>query len=322
MHVCYFIGQSRHLKKCWIRPLPIPDHRRHWRMFRGNELNRFAITLGSCRRTRSDYLRSFCREDLRQLLIINSQIIINLLKTFSERVRTTNAQFIEHVVRKEKLALVGQMAMLIIHDIKNPLTIIRMQAELVERETGAPGRCKSIVRNADHITSMANDLLDFSRDKVSLKLRQISPESWLDDLLSLLQPMVENRKINLQAEVLTTDLLPLDSDRMTRAVYNLCVNAIQAMHEGGSLTIRIWRDQRGFEIAIIDDGPGIPEDIRDRLFDPFVTSGKQGGTGLGTSIAKKIIEDHGGQISFETQAGIGTTFRIRLPGLPSEATRE
>ena len=82
-------------------------------------------------------LRSFCREDLRQLLIINSQIIINLLKTFSERVRTTNAQFIEHVVRKEKLALVGQMARSIIHDIKNPLTIIRMQAELVERETGA-----------------------------------------------------------------------------------------------------------------------------------------------------------------------------------------
>jgi len=267
-------------------------------------------------------LRVFRREDLHQLLIINPQIVINLLKSFSERMRTTNTQFIEQIVREEKLALVGQMARSIIHDIMNPLTVIRGQAQLLERDGCLTGRCQSILRNADHITTMANDLLDFSRGSVSLKLRHIAPNAWLDDVLGLLKPMIENRKITLSGEALTTDLLQIDADRMTRAVYNLAANAIQAMQGDGTLTVRISRDQQGFEIAVIDNGPGIPEEIRDRLFDPFVTSGKRGGTGLGTSIAKKIIEDHGGQINFETQTGIGTTFHIRLPGLPSEAVRE
>lgn len=273
-------------------------------------------------------LRVFSREDLHQLLIINPQIIINLLKSFSERVRMTNTQFIEEIIREEKLALVGQMARSIIHDIKNPLQVIRGQAELLEldgcsKRDGCPtGRCQSIIRSADHITDMANELLDFSRGSVSLKLRHIAPNAWLDDVLGLLKPMIENRKITLNGEALTTDLLQIDADRMTRAVYNLAANALQAMQGVGKLTVRISRDQQGFEIAVIDNGPGIPEEIRDRLFDPFVTSGKGGGTGLGTSIAKKIIEDHGGQISFETQTGIGTTFHIRFPGLPSEAVRE
>jgi signal transduction histidine kinase len=209
---------------------------------------------------------------------------------------------------------VGQMARSIIHDIKNPLTIIRAQAELLEGDERLTRRCQSILRNADHITNMANDLLDFSRGAVSLKLQQIAPKAWLDDVLGLLKPMTEGRNITLNSEVLTTDLLQIDPDRMTRAVYNLAGNAVQAMQGEGTLTVGIARDQQGFEITITDNGPGIPEEIRDRLFDPFVTSSKKNGTGLGTSIAKKIIEDHGGQISFQTQTGIGTTFRIRLPG--------
>ena len=258
-------------------------------------------------------LRSIRREDLRQLLIINSQLIVNLLKTFSERLRTTDKQFIAQIVHDEKLTLVGQMARTIIHDIKNPLTIIRGQAELLERDEHSNSRCQSIIRNADHITNMANDLLDFSRGSGSLKLQQVSPKAWLDEVLDLLKPMIESRNIALKTEVLTMDLLQVDPGRMTRAVYNLASNAVQAMQGGGTLTVGIARDQQGFEITVTDNGPGIPEEIRDRLFDPFVTSGKKNGTGLGTSIAKKIIEDHGGQISFQTQTGIGTTFHIRLP---------
>ena len=259
-------------------------------------------------------LRSIRREDLRQLLIINSQIIVNLLKTFSDRLRTTNKQFIEQIVHDEKLTLVGQMANTIIHDIKNPLTIIRGQAELLERDEHSSNRYQSIIRNADHITNMANDLLDFARGGGSLKLQQVSPKAWLDEVLDLLKPMIESRNITLKTEVLTMDFLRVDPGRMTRAVYNLASNAVQAMQTGGTLTVGIARDQQGFEITVADDGPGIPEEIRDRLFDPFVTSGKKNGTGLGTSIAKKIVEDHGGQISFQTQTGIGTTFCIRLPG--------
>lgn len=259
-------------------------------------------------------LRALRREELDQLLIINPQIIFNLLKSVTERLRSMNTQFIEQIVRKEKLALVGQMARSIIHDIKNPLAVIRAQSEWLGRQESLAGHCGIILRNVDHITIIANDLLDFSRGVVSLNLQPTAPKAWLGQVLDLLKPMIEGRTIALKGEVLTQDLLDIDANRMTRVVYNLAVNAVQAIRGKGILIVRIARDQQDFEISVIDNGPGIPEEIRDRLFDPFVTAGKLGGTGLGTSIAKKIVEEHGGRITFETQTGMGTTFRIRLPG--------
>jgi signal transduction histidine kinase len=261
----------------------------------------------------STVLRILRRDDLDQLLTINPQILFNLFNIVSERLRSMNTQFVEQIVHREKMTLVGQMANSIMHDIRNPLTVIRTQAELMGRDERVSGRCRSIQRNVDQITTIANDLLDFSRGVVSLRLQQIAPHAWLDEVLSLLKPMLEGTNIALKCEVLTQELLLVDSDRLSRAIYNLAVNAVQAMRDKGTLTVRVTRDPQGVEITLSDNGPGIPEEIRERLFDPFVTSGKRGGTGLGTSIAKKIVEDHGGQISFQTQTGLGTTFHIRLP---------
>ena len=98
-----------------------------------------------------------------------------------------------------------------------------------------------------------------------------------------------------------------------RAIYNLASNAIEAMGDHGTLTVRLTRLDDQFRIEISDTGPGIPVEIQSRLFDPFVSAGKRNGTGLGTSIAKKIIEEHGGTISFTTAPGQGTTFQIELP---------
>jgi signal transduction histidine kinase len=105
----------------------------------------------------------------------------------------------------------------------------------------------------------------------------------------------------------------MDPDKMMRVVYNLATNAVEAMTDGGLLTVRVTRPDTEFQLDIGDTGPGIPEAIRDRLFGAFVTHGKKNGTGLGTAIAKKIVEEHGGNISFTTETGKGTTFHVRLP---------
>jgi signal transduction histidine kinase len=153
---------------------------------------------------------------------------------------------------------------------------------------------------------------DFARGTVRLNNRDVDPKPWFAELVELLAPLAARNHINVQSTVATTEHLFIDPDRLTRALYNLASNAIEAMPNGGTLTLTLAKSDGQFLIEITDTGPGIPEEIRARLFDPFVTHGKKSGTGLGTSIAKKIVEDHGGEITFTTATGKGTTFHIRL----------
>jgi signal transduction histidine kinase len=110
------------------------------------------------------------------------------------------------------------------------------------------------------------------------------------------------------------DLVLVDQDKLLRVLQNLVNNAVEALgRTGGHITIRGVAVEGGHDITVSDDGPGIPETIRERLFQPFVTHGKTNGTGLGMAITKSIVEAHKGRISFTTKSGVGTTFRIFLP---------
>ena len=258
-------------------------------------------------------LREFQRADLDQLLSISPQIMLNMLRRSSERLRTMNATFIQQIVHQEKMSLIGQMASSIIHDFKNPLTVIRMQVEWIGRDDRYKRQADTVLRNVDRIKNMTNDLLDFARGTSDLHYQSIGAAEWIADIAALLQPILDSRHVELHSELNTTEKLWIDSDKMSRAVYNLAINAAQAMGDGGLLTLRVSKPGVLFQIEVIDTGPGIPLQIRDIVFNPFVTYGKKGGTGLGTSIAKKIVEDHRGNISFTTQTGEGTTFLIELP---------
>jgi signal transduction histidine kinase len=258
-------------------------------------------------------LRRLRRADLNQLVAINPQILFNLLHGSGDRLRAMNRAFIEQVVHQEKMALVGNMASSIIHDFKNPMTVIRANAEIMGQDPQNAMCARVIMRHVDRLTTMANDLLDFARGAVRLNTQDVDPQTWFAELDELLEPLAAGRAIRLECSVLTGDHLRIDPDRMTRAIYNLAANAVEAMPRGGDLTLRLSKPDDQFHIEVADTGPGIPEEIRARLFDAFVTFGKKGGTGLGTSIAKKTVEDHGGTISFTTEAGRGTTFHILLP---------
>ena len=256
------------------------------------------------------------REDLEKLMTTAPQTVLTLLKTSGQRLRQMNTQYINQILQQAKLAAIGQMAGSIVHDFKNPITVIQMQAEILmlgRHDPKTVAICNSIIRNVDRMTYMANDLMDFAGGKVSLTIQPTPPEPWIKDLAEMLEPMLQSHKIHFQQEIFTNLPLMIDPNKMKRALYNLTTNAIDAMPTGGNLTIRVVQQDNEFLIDIIDTGPGIPEQIRERLFDVFVTHGKANGTGLGTAIAKKIVEEHGGRISFTTETGKGTTFHIELP---------
>ena len=107
----------------------------------------------------------------------------------------------------------------------------------------------------------------------------------------------------------------LDEEKLRRMVQNIARNAYDAMPNGGSFAIRVGLDEERDRVLLTfsDTGPGIPEEVRDSVFESFATHGKRGGTGLGLAIAKKFVEDHGGEISFESEIGKGTIFRVELP---------
>ena len=112
--------------------------------------------------------------------------------------------------------------------------------------------------------------------------------------------------------------LPLDVDRLQRALRNLVQNACEAMPEGGRLHVESRREGDFATIRVVDNGPGIPEDIADRLFEPFVTAGKPNGSGLGLAVVRKVLDDHGGSVAATKPEGGGAAFELRLPLTPPE----
>jgi len=266
-------------------------------------------------------LRELRLPELRRLVEQQPRIIRNLLQMISARLREVNRRFIENVVQREKMALVGQMASTIIHDFKNPMNVILLSAETIQKGVNDQMRakfCGYITRNVSRMVHMTSDVLDFARGACRLNPTWVEPRPWLDELTGFLRPMLDDHRTQLHVDIQSAEKLYMDPDKMGRVFYNLSNNAIEAMPEGGQLTWRIAKTADGFLLEIADNGPGIPEEIRDRLFDAFVTHGKKNGTGLGTSIASQIVKEHGGTITFTTEAGKGTTFHIRLP-LPAGA---
>ena len=219
---------------------------------------------------------------------------------------------------QEQLTLVGRMAASIVHDIKNPLTSIRGFADVLATTDGAAEReeFSGIIRqDTDRILSMIQELLEFSRgEPADLHLERIPIADFFAQLQPLLERDMEQAGLQLALHVTDQANVRLDIPRMTRVFLNLASNAREAMEEGGgSLSIEAVRSKETVQIAVQDSGPGIPEVIRDSLFEPFVTRGKTGGTGLGLAIAKQVVEAHGGAIVLDPDFQDGARFLIRLP---------
>ncbi|WP_072263977.1 GAF domain-containing protein, partial [Candidatus Kryptobacter tengchongensis] len=203
-----------------------------------------------------------------------------------------NAKMAQELVNNERLAAIGKMASSIIHDIKNPMTTIKAYAQVLRKKVGESEAIQlvdEVIRQIDRLVNMAQEILDFSRGVSSLNFSKIKLGDFLDGVIAFLSRDFERNKIEIEKAIDFDDEVEIDVDKMTRVIFNIANNSRDAMPEGGKFIIKTWREDDFFYMQFTDTGKGIPEEVKKRLFEPFVTYGKKHGTGLGMAITKKIV---------------------------------
>jgi signal transduction histidine kinase/DNA-binding NarL/FixJ family response regulator len=219
-------------------------------------------------------------------------------------------------IQADRLATVGQMASSIIHDIRSPLAIIRGYAELAVTSAVSTEKrqrfANTITSEVRRLRDMAEELQEFSEGTHAVELNAISLHEVIEEVVDFLDSDFRDRGIHIIHHAQYTGQLMLDAPRIKRILHNLAGNAADAMPDGGTLMITATRVTEYVHLEIHDTGSGIPDEIRERIFDPFVTHGKTHGTGLGLAVVRRIVEEHHGDVSVSSST-TGTTFTIRLP---------
>ncbi|MGA3211204.1 MAG: HAMP domain-containing sensor histidine kinase [Terriglobales bacterium] len=231
-----------------------------------------------------------------------------------ESLQLTQRQLLE----SEQLATIGRMASSISHDLRHSLTAVVANAEfLSEGRLGLQQREELYgeIRTAvDQMTDLLESLLEFSRTRESLHIALTSMEDLIRRSAAAVRahPDFHRVAINVTCEGDTTGWF--DPGKIERVFHNLLLNACEALPIGaGSIQVITRAENGSFVIRVKDNGHGIDDSIRSRLFHPFVSHGKENGTGLGLAVVQKIVQDHGGEISLESSSAAGTTFKIVLP---------
>ena len=245
-----------------------------------------------------------------------------------ERLRTELTQV-------KKLSAVGELAASVAHEVNNMLTVVMGQAQLLllgSLPQEARERVQKLYGEASQATRVVQSLLHFARYQPASR-RAVSLSDLLGRVLDLMHYRLRSNRIRLSAELGAASQVEGDGPQLQQVFFNLIQNAQQAMSAsrgGGTLTVRLRAvpDGEGEEfkwvrVEIEDDGPGIPSEILDRIFDPFFTTKPAGeGSGLGLSIAREIVAEHGGRIWVENRPEGGARFSVELPLLVSRARRE
>jgi signal transduction histidine kinase len=246
-------------------------------------------------------------------------LAFGLLQQISHRLREFNQLHLREVVQAERLAVIGNFARGIVHDLKNPLSIIGLSAEMfdmpgVSPEIRAQAQAR-IKKQVERINDMIGDILIFSEGKkTEVAAKAADYRAFILDLVADLRTEAELKKTRIELQNVPPQIfLQFDPRRLRRVFYNLVHNATDAMLGGGTIFLRFNANEKEIVTEIEDTGPGIPPEIADKLFQAFVTFGKTHGTGLGLSICKKIVEDRKGRIGVRHEAGRGAIFYFTLP---------
>ncbi len=242
--------------------------------------------------------------------------IENILQSIISHLHDTTQHYIDDLVAQEKLAVVGNMINTIIHDFKNPFCLISLGAQLIMQshaDEKTQKLCNNIEEQVQRMVDMAEELAQFSRGQHELKPEKVNVYKLLERFKALNFPFFQDDLIKIEIDV-PDIVIEGEENKLLRVIQNLVGNAIDAFEENpGEISITGKVEGEELKLEIKDNGSGIPETIREHFFEPFITYGKSRGTGLGSAIAKSIVEAHNGKIRFETKTGKGTTFYISLP---------
>ena len=266
------------------------------------------------------------REALVQMLTSSPQFSFSMMREITQRMREFNRQYIRKVIQAERMALVGKFASSIVHDLKNPLTIIGIAADMAcEPETPADARRLAqtrIRKQIERISNMVSDILEYTRGGAAAQ-----PSLAVTEYAEFARPIIDEIAREIAPKNVTVELVtpvplvkvPLNPRRLSRVFYNLMFNAVDEMPEGGKIKLHFRTTPTELITEIEDTGEGIAPQILDKLFEAFETFGKPRGTGLGLSIAKRIVDEHGGRIYARNVPNGGALFGFTLPLQPVPA---
>ena len=236
------------------------------------------------------------------------------------RVAERTAELIEthrRLVQQERIAALGRAAAQVAHEVKNPLAglllySLHLKSKIGDSATSEAVLVDKIVDTINHLTGRVEQILGFARP-LNLTRSSGNLNRIVNHVLELLQPQITANKIDVRLSLSEEAVSGMmDESSMRGALINLVLNAVEAMPNGGRLSITTERREDTLRLEIVDTGRGISEEEANNIFEPFYTT-KQQGLGLGLPYAKKIIEQHGGTISFASQPGDGTTISVALP---------
>lgn len=225
----------------------------------------------------------------------------------------------QRLLESERLATIGRMASSISHDLRHPLTAVLANAEFLADAELTPQQREELymeIRIAvTRLTDLVDSLLELSRPAHSLNLSEAPIERTVSRAMELVHAHPQFQKIVMSIETPGMHSAEFDTRKMERVFYNLLLNACQAAQvNGGHVGVSVQNHQNNnLEIRISDDGAGVEGSIRDKMFQPFVSHGKENGTGLGLTIAQKIIQDHNGSLQLESSVPGRTVMKIVLP---------
>ncbi|MGA7159421.1 MAG: ATP-binding protein [Bacteroidota bacterium] len=227
-----------------------------------------------------------------------------------------NARLAQEMVNNERLSAVGRMASTIIHDIKNPMGTLRVYAQVMKKKSGNEEAAKladEMIHQVDRFVNMAQEILDFSRGVSATNIEEAEFGDVMEGVLAFIEKDLTKRNIKLEKNLNFRGKVKVDQDKIVRVFYNIASNAADAMPTGGTLAVTTADADGMVKVDFKDTGTGMPEEVKRRIFEPFVTYGKKHGTGLGMAIVKKVMDDHKGKIEIETDMGKGTTIRLLFP---------
>lgn len=225
----------------------------------------------------------------------------------------------ERTRRAERLAELGTLTGGLAHEIKNPLSTVQLNLQLLREDlpqdpsfSRIVNRLATVQKETSRLREILDDFLRYA-GKVELDRKPHDVNELLEELADFFAPQAQVNRVQLRLNRSTEPLTARIDERLIKqAILNLLINAVQAMPDGGEIILSARREGRLIVLDVIDTGRGLDAEAQRKLFEAYYST-KKGGTGLGLAITKRVIEEHGGRISVSSELGKGTDFRIELP---------
>jgi len=260
-------------------------------------------------------MRSSIRDNIGKITDLNKELTgkNNELETALEQLKEAQNE----LIKSERMSTVGKMASSIIHDFKSPMQVIRGMSELIALPDIDENKRNDLVKHIktaiDQMNNMTLDILDYARGETNLNLEKVKISKVINEMILYMANDLRENGFEVSSNIDYDPDVNIDIYKIKRVLENLIRNSIEAGKEGTVMEINTVKAKGVVRIHVYDEGPGIPSEIVNSVFEPFVTQGKLSGTGLGLAISKKLIEDHKGSITVKSEEGKGTTFVIDLP---------